>query len=174
MLKRIRREKFTEVFKTHLGHKFYGEFGDPNGAPRPRKEVQNLPHRTLVTSHNAIVAPGELVSWGNRAHYLMVAQHTLTNVKRFLAVETNKTVCWARSQEVIDPVSRVAKDIGLQTIDEALPVVVEPQRELEEQNFREAQYRVFTHADIIKGDFLDDWKVLHSYDLMGVRVLEVA
>lgn len=167
------RDRFAVKLRTAEGHMFRGEFGDPNAYPRPRKEVQNLPHRALVTSLGAVVKAGDLVHFAG-THYLLCGQHTLSKTKRFLAMEINKTATWTRMTEVIDPVTQMKKDTVAETLDAALKVTLEPQRSFEEANFTKSQRRVFTAADVKEGDELDGMKVLRVDDLFGIRVAEVA
>lgn len=167
------RERFSQVFRTHEGHKFYGEFGDPNAAPRPRREIQNLPHRTVVCSRRAVAKAGDLVSW-RRAQFLLADQHTLANVNRFLGVEVTQTVRWTRFDEVIDPVARVAREAVEQELDAALPVALEPTHGIQEEGFDQTIFRMFTHRDVREGDRIEGMKVLRAYDLLGLRVAEMA
>lgn len=173
MLRRRMRARFSDVYRTHQGNKFLAELGDPNAAPRPRREIQNLPHRTLVTDKAALARRGDLVT-GPSGSFLLASQHTLTDTKRFLAVEINHSMTWERATTSIDPVARVEKKGPRLELNAALQVVFEPQRGFEEEDFDQMQYRVFSHEDIQNGDFLDGYKVMRTYDLMGLRVAELA
>ena len=167
------RDQFAVTLRTVEGHQFRGEFGDPGAYPRPRKEIQNLPHRALVTGRGAIAKSGDLVSFAG-VQYLLAGQHVLMDTKRFLAIEINTTLSWKRTVEVTDPVTKMKKDDDPQTIDPALPAVIEPQRSIEEAKFLQSQMRVFTAGDVQLGDLLDGMKVLRVDDLFGVRMLEIA
>lgn len=170
---RVLRDRFSVTLRTDIGYKFRGEFGDPNAYPRPRKELQNLPHMALVTSRKAVVKAGDLVSY-NGVQYLLAGQHTLTDTKRFLAVEINDHVKWVRTQEKIDPVTKQPRDSKPATLAEALPVCREPQRSFEEMRFSQSQNRIFTAADIKAGDELGEMKVIRVDELFGIHLAEVA
>jgi hypothetical protein len=173
MLVRRPRQKFAFTFKTHEGNKFRGEFGDPNSAPRPRREVQNLPHRMLVTSRKAIAKAGDLVEHKG-VKFVLCGQHTLEFMQRFLAVEVNHIVSWTSSEEIEDPVTRVMKDVSPVVRDPALPVAFEPRGGTDEEGFERTKFRAFTHADVKEGDRLDGLKVLRAYDVLGLRAVEMA
>jgi hypothetical protein len=164
---------FTDVLRTAAGHKFHGEFGSPNAYPRPRKEIQNLPHRGLVTHRNSVATAGDLVTHHGQK-YLLAGQHILEGTKRFLAVEINKEVVWSRLDEELDPVTRMPKDTDPIEMDPALPVSIEPGRAVEENRFEHTQYRFLTAAAVQEGDFIDDLKVVRIMDLFGLRMVEVA
>lgn len=170
---RLLRDRFTDVLRTAAGHKFRGEFGSPNAYPRPRKEIQNLPHRALVTSRNSVAQSGDLVEHHGQK-YLLAGQHVLEGTKRFLAVEVNATVTWVRKVEGIDPVTRMKVDGQPTTLDDALPVSIEPGRMLEEKGFEQTQYRFLTAAEIIPGDIINDMTVLRVMDLFGLKMVELA
>lgn len=172
MKHRVIRDRFKEIFKREDGRRFYGELGDPNAVPRPRRELQNLPHRSLVTSRKAGVSSGILISWRG-IRYLLAEQHVLTDTQHFLAVQVNKELPWTRSGTVIDPVAQVPAGTTKTTLNPALPVVLEPQRMLEEEGFSEAQYRAFTHAPVQKGDFLGPYRVMNTSELLGLTVVEM-
>lgn len=172
-MRRKIRDQFAVTLRTEEGHQFRGEFGDPNAYPRPRKEIQNLPHRALVTGRAAVAKSGDLVRFAG-TRYLLAGQHVLTNTKRFLAVQINATARWERLGEVIDPVTRMKKDNQLIELDPELPITLEPQRSFEEAKFTQSQLRVFTAADVKKGDRLNGLEVMRVDDLFGIRMLEVA
>jgi hypothetical protein len=165
------RERFSYVFRNQDGHKFRAELGDPNASARPRKEIQNLPHRTLVTDRDSIARPGDLVSW-NGIQYLLLDQHTQTNTQRFLAAEITHSVLWTRSQKIIDHVTRVEKTSTPVVMDLALPVIMEPRSATEEQDFEILRTRFFTAADVRKGDLLNQLVIKEVHDLFGIRMLE--
>lgn len=167
------RDQFAVTLRTAEGHQFRGEFGNPGAYPRPRKEIQNLPHRALVTSRAALAKAGDLVRFAG-VQYLLAGQHVLKDTKRFLAVEINATATWERLTEVVDPVTKMKKDDVLQTLDAALPITLEPQRSFEEEKFTVSQMRAFTAADVQTGDLINGMKVLRSDDLFGIRMLEIA
>jgi len=166
------RSNFRDVIRTQDGNKFYAEFGDPNATPRPRKEIQNLPHRGMTTHRSALVKGGDIISWKG-VNYLLLDQHQLTEVKKFLAVQITHTVTWSRSVKVVDPIARVEKTSVLQPMDDNLQVVMEPMSAIEEENFESVKYRVFTAADVQKGDQINDLVVKNTFELFGVRMLEV-
>lgn len=167
------RDRFTDTLRTAAGHKFRGEFGSPNAYPRPRKEIQNLPHRALVTSRDSVAQAGDLVEHHGQK-YLLAGQHVMEGTKRFLAVEVTTTVAWKRKLEGIDAVTRMPRD-GLPTdMDLTLPVAIEPGRMLEERGFEQTQYRFLTAADIWEGDIIDDMTVLRVMELFGLKMVEVA
>lgn len=172
MFRKIRGQ-FTETFRTQSGSKFRGEFGDPNASPRTRKEVQNLPHRSLVTDRKAVAKEGDLVT-AYGAQFLLLGQHTLGETKRFLAIEINARVSWIRMVDEIDPVTKMKRGDREVVMNEALPVALEPQRLLEEVNFSQSQYRLFTAEDVQAGDVLKGMRVIRIEDLMGIRVAELA
>lgn len=167
------RERFAVVLRTPEGHKFRGEFGDPGAYPRPRKEIQNLPHRALVTDRNSVAKAGDMVTH-HGVEYLLCGQHVLEGTKRFLAVEVNARVTWYRLTKIIDPVTRMAKEDQLVPMDEDLSVCLEPQRSFEEANFTQSQDRLFTSADIREGDQINGKKVLRVNNLFGLKMVEIA
>lgn len=164
--------RFSTKFRTSEGHQFKGELGNPNAYPRPRKELQNLPHRALVTHRISMVKPGDLVT-AYGVNYLLCGQHVLASTKRFLAVEVNSYLTWKRLDEVIDPITQLPRDSQEVVLDPVLPVVIEPQRAFEEQRFSQSQDRLFTAADVQPGDLLGDYKVNRVDDLMGLKLVEV-
>lgn len=166
------QDRFAHVLRTEAGHKFRGEFGDPNAYPRPRKELQNLPHRSLVADRHALVAAGNTVVLDG-VTYLLAGQHTLVNTKSFLAVEVFNFWDWTTLQEYIDPVARVERDSHEVVVEAALPVIVEPTRVISEEEFRITQKRIFTSRNIPAGDFLGGFKVMQSVEVLGLYMLEV-
>lgn len=167
------RDQFAVTLRTAEGHQFRGEFGNPGAYPRPRKEMQNLPHRALVTSRAAVAKAGDLVRFAG-AQYILAGQYVLTDTKRFIALEVSETMTWERVTEVIDPVTRMKRDDVKQVMNAALPVAIEPQRAFEEVKFTLAKKRVFTSSDVRVGDLLNSMKVLYADDLFGIRMLEIA
>lgn len=172
MLARVLRSRFRKIVRTEAGAKFYAEFGDPNAAPRPRREITNLPHRTMIVDRATPDLSGQRVTLGD-VHFLLVGQHTMTHTTRYLAIEANTMVSWTREGTVIDPVSRVEKSAGPQVLDPALPVAMEPRSSFEEEDFQRYKSRIFTSADVQKGDFIDDMKVVQTFDLFGIRAAEI-
>lgn len=166
------RSNFRDVIRTQDGNKFFAEFGDPNATPRPRKEFQNLPHRGMTTHRSAQVQGGDIVTFRG-VDYLLLDQHILTEVKKFLAAQITHTAVWSRDVKVIDPVSRVEKTSVPQTLNAALPLVKEPMSVFEEENFETVKYRIYTSADVLKGDRIDDYVVKNTFDLFGVRMAEI-
>lgn len=173
LLHRRMQPKLSETFRTQGGHKFQAQLGSPNGYPRPRKEIQNLPHRALVTSRNSLAEAGDLVTHAGQS-YLLCGQHVMSEVKRFLAVEVNHMARWTRTTRLIDPVTRMERDEEEIVVQEALPVALEPSRALQEQNFQVSQYRLLTAADVALGEYIDGMKVIGKWDLMGLNMVEVA
>ena len=167
------RDRFSVVILTAGGNKVRGEFGDPNSYPRPRKELQNLPHRAFVTSRNSWANAGDLVSFQG-VQYLLCGQHTLAEMKRFLAVEVNEFFDWTRIEEVIDPVTKMARDVDPTLLEAGLPVCFEPQRGIEEEKFTQTQTRIFTSAAVKPGDYLGDLKVIRVANVMGLTMVEAA
>lgn len=165
--------RFTELFTTEQGHRFLGELGAPNSYPRPRKEIQNVPHRALVTNRDSVAEAGSLV----RAHgqeYLLAGQHLQAKVMRFLAVEVTDRVSWSRPSVITDPVTGMPTGDGVTVLDPSLPVCLEPGREFQEENFTEDMYRFFTHADVKPDDLINEHKVLRVQMLFGLRMVSVA
>lgn len=174
MFNRRPRHMFSETFRTSDGHKFFGEFGDPNAAPRPRKEIQNLPHRVLsVSNTSTFVTEGSLVYHHDQG-YLLFRQHVLEGVKRFLAAEVNTHLVWSRLPESTDLVTGLPRDGLPVELDARLPLIIEPGRSYEEENFSQDQFRLFAAADIQVGDLLGDMKVSRVVDLLGVRMIEAS
>lgn len=166
-------DRFALVLRTEEGNKFRGEFGDPNAYPRPRKEIQNLPHRSLTTSRTAMVKGGDLVSHTGR-RWLICGQHTLQEAQTFLAVEVNRMMVWSRFGEIVDPVTRMPKDTAKIILDGALAVAVDTLRGVDEVRFEKDVLRVFTSADVQDGDLLDGYTVLRGQDILGLRMVEVS
>lgn len=166
------REKFTHLVRTKEGHRVKVEFGDPNASPRPRKEIQNLPHRTLSVGRNSILKGGDVVNW-NGIRYLLVDQHTLTVMKRFLAAEITHEVHWERVERAIDPVTRVERSGAPQTLEQNLPVILEPRSSVEDEGFEMAKYRGFTGSDVRQGDLIDGMKVQDVQELFGIKIFQV-
>lgn len=172
-MRRPLREMFSVVCRTPTGHKFKGEFGDPNASPRPRREIQNLPHRTLTVRRAAVVMAGDLIT-ADGVSYVLCGQHNYRDLRKFLAVEVNAAMRWERLSEELDPVTRLPRGSHLQLLDAALPVTLEPRNWMEEEKFEVDTYRVFTGADVREGDRLDGLKVLRSTDIFGLRMVECA
>lgn len=172
MHERVIRDNFKSLFRTEAGDKFWGELSDPNAFPRPRKELQNLPHRALVTDRNAVATAGQLVV-SKAVSYILCGQHTLSKTRVFLAVEVTVPVTWSRHSEVTDPVTKMVRDSSLQPLATIL-VAVEPYRVTEDEAFEQNVYRYFTHAAVQLGDVLGSKKVVRVADLMGLRIVEVS
>lgn len=171
MFHRQIHKRFSVVLRTSEGHQFHGEFGDPNSYPRPRKEIQNLPHRAIVTYRNSVAKAGDLVRYQGQ-EYLLCGQHLMADVKRFLAVEINHHLPWVRIEEVVDPVTMMPRDDVETVMNSQLSVVIEPTRGIDERNFSQDQYRIFTAADVKEGDKLGGMTVTRAYDLFGLRLVE--
>jgi len=167
------RDRFSVTMRTREGHQFNAQFGDPGAYPRPRKEIQNLPHRAVVTHRDSVAKAGDLVVYDG-VEYLLCGQHVMANLKRFLAVEINARVRWVRAGDVIDPVTLMKRSWDEVELDPQLSVTREPGRAFEEADFKMSQNRMFTYADVQLGDRLDDMKVILVEDLFGIRMLEVA
>jgi hypothetical protein len=167
------RDVLSVTLRTSSGHKFRGEFGSPNAFPRPRQEIQNLPHRSLVTSSQSIVKGGDLVAYQG-VDYILCGQHHLGKTMVFLAVEITHWLPWKRNSEIIDSVTLMKKDYRLETLNPLLPVTIDPQRALNEADFQLSQYRMLTSAAIQVGDFLGEHKVIQVFDLFGMTMVEAA
>jgi len=172
-MRRPIRDCFAITFRTAAGHKFRGEFGDPNSYPRPRKELQNLPHRSLTTGRAALATAGDQVTTYG-VDYLLCGQHVLTEVKLFLAVQVNTQVKWERVGTEVDPVTKMDRDTGLVILAESLPVALEPQRGIEEEDFTQTKTRIFTAAAVQLGDYLDGMRVTRVADVLGLLMVEAA
>lgn len=170
MRRRI-RDIFSVICRTETGHKFRGEFGDPNASPRPRKEIQNLPHRTLTVRRGAVVMDGDLIS-ADGHRFILAGQHQMRDIRKYLALEVNAEVRWERSAAEIDPVTRMPRGGSNKTLSPALPVAREPRGWMEEEKFEVDTYRMFTAADVREGDRLDGLKVMRATDLFGLRMVE--
>ncbi len=174
MIPRKLHQQMTVTLRTSEGHQFKGEFGDPNGFPRPRKEVQNIPHQALTVSKNSLASDGDLVTYQG-TEFLLCGQHHLTSTKIFLALQVKSWVRWTRQVEVMDPILRVKRDTQEVVLSEALPVILDPIRSLEEQSFQKAVYRVLTGADLRGGDTLNGTlRVLQVTELFGLKIAELA
>lgn len=174
MLPRRLHNQLTVTLRTEAGHQFKGEFGDPNGFPRPRREVQNIPHRALTVSSTSIARDGDVVDYRG-SKFLLCGQHHLTNVRIFLALEVQQEVRWTRMGEGFDPILLVKKDNVETTLAERLPVILDPIRYLEELKFQKPVYRLLTGQDVQEGDVINGrLKVLQVSELLGLRVAELA
>lgn len=173
MLPRRLHKQMMVTLRTAEGHQFRGEFGSPNGFPRPRREVQNIPHQALAVSRNSIAKDGDLVTYRGTT-FLLCGQHHLTDVRIFLALEIQSWVRWTRTEEAIDPIIGVKRDTVTTTLSEELPVILDPIRYLEELKFQKPVYRMLTGADVREGDKIDDLTILQVSELLGLRVAELA
>lgn len=174
MLARRLNEKMTVTLRTSAGHQFKGEFGNPNSFPRPRREVQNIPHSVLAVGKNSLARDGDVVSYKG-THFLLCGQHHLTEVRLFLALQIQNWVSWERMSEAIDPVLMVKKDGVRQTLDARLPVILNPVKFLEEVSFQKPVYQMLTGADVREGDIINDkLQVLQVSKLLGIQVAEVS
>jgi hypothetical protein len=166
-------DQFSVVLRTESGNKFHGEFGDPNAYPRPRKDVQNLPHRALVTHRHSETKEGDLVRFKG-VKYLLCGQHTLTTTKRYLAIEINKVVRWTRNISDTDPVTGMARSAATTTVmNEELEVTYEPRSSIEEENFQQSKDRIFTASEIRLDDEIDGKKVERVDNLFGIYMAEI-
>lgn len=167
------RDRFSRpirVVGTNLVYR--GEFGNPNAFPRPRKELQNLPHRSLSVSRKSPAVAGQhIVSDG--VEFLLFGQHTMVATQTFLAVQVTHWVEWKRPAKMVDPVTKMVIGTGLETLDTALPVAEEPGRAFEELEFTKSQLRMFTTADVREDDILDGHKVSRVVELLGGLMVEL-
>lgn len=174
MLARRIHEKMTVTLRTAEGHQFKGEFGNPNGFPRPRREVQNLPYQALAVSRNSIAKEGDLVHYKG-TKFLLCGQHHLTKVKLFLALEVQDHVTLTRMEEGIDPVIGVKRGSHPVTLVTDLPSILDPTTSLEEMKFQKPTYRFLTNFDIKPGDMINGtMQILMVSNLLGLKVAEVA
>lgn len=172
MLNRFRRSRFSLKGRNSQNQEFYAELGDPGAYPRPRKEIQNLPHRALVTSLKALVSAGEVVTVQG-VEYLLLEQHQMGRVKRFLAVNINDRLPWSRITETIHPVTQLPQGSAPAVVDPALPVVIEPLSSIEDVRFTQDRYRIFTAGDVKAGDLIDGMKVQEVQNLFGVKMAQL-
>lgn len=165
------RDVFAVLMKTSTGQKFMAEMGNPNAAPRPRKELQNLPHRTITTHRDSVATSGATVTHAG-IEYLLCGQQIMESAHRFLAIEINQHLSWSRKASAVDPVTRMKTTGALQVLSQSLSVVVEPQHYIEQVKFDIATYRIFTSAAIQDGDLLGSYVVTRVVDLFGIKVAE--
>jgi len=66
------------------------------------------------------------------------------------------------------------RDTGLVILAESLPVALEPQRGIEEEDFTQTKTRIFTAAAVQLGDYLDGMRVTRVADVLGLLMVEAA
>jgi hypothetical protein len=166
------RSQLVVTLHTQAGHKFHGEWGDPNGFPRPRSEIQSLPHRALTTAKHAMVKEGDVVTY-HGTQFLLCGQHQLAHVKMYLAVQISHHAKWSRVTESVDPILGVERGGTETVLSSSLPVTLDPKNHMEEVGFDRPIYRVLTGSPLLEGDLIDQFKVMKVVKLFGIHMAEV-
>lgn len=172
MLPRRLHSQMTVTLRNQRGQQFKGEFGDPNGFPRPRREVQNIPHRALTVNRNSLAKDGDVVTYQG-VQFLLCGQHQLTHARIFLALEIQQTVRWTRLGADVDPLTGMAREDVEIVLNPTLPVILDPIRATEELNFQRPIYRLLSGENVQENDIINGMNVMMVSDLLGLRVAEL-
>lgn len=164
-------QAFSVKVRTLQGHIVKGEFGEPNRHPRPRREVQNLIHRTFSAPRISPIRPGEIIEYQG-THFLLLDQHDLVGMKRFLAVQCNEQHDLTRMMRQVNPVTTMEESNFPQIIASQIPVVVEPLRWSQEYRVEHDIYRILSGHDLRDEDILGPYQILRRADLLGATVVE--
>ena len=164
------RGQFIKVFRTREGFKFHGELSLPVERTTPS---DFRPRRLLTTSQKALVTTGDVVTC-EEASFLVTLSATFTDVKQFKCFEITHRISWSRKTDQIDPVTGLARDTGMLLIDDALPVVVEYGKVVENLGIETDKYKIMTGANVQVGDRLGAWLVQSRKEALGLNMLEVS
>jgi hypothetical protein len=164
------RGQFTKVFRTREGMKFNGELSLPIERTTPS---DFRPRRLLTVSQNAVVQTGDIVT-SEEATFLVTLSATFTDLKQFKCFEITHRISWTRKTDQVDPVTGMLRDTGNLLVDEALPVVIEYGKVVENLGIETDKYKILTGADVKVGDRLSSWVVQTRKEALGLKLLEVA
>lgn len=164
------RGQFSVLFKTREGNKFWGEVGNPIERTTP---IDFQPRRFISTSIDSVAKTGDVASYGT-ACLLLALQTTMLMTKHFKGYEITHRLSWTRDASETDLVTGLTKSGSQVIIDDALPVVMEYGKVVENMGIETDRYRVLTGADVHVGDRLGAFIVQSRRDGQGLHVLEIA
>jgi len=159
-------DRLSDVWKTDTGYKVRVQLMD---APDISQEAEFLPKRIALVKKTPLVHAGTVISRLGYS-FLLVSQSTLSDMQRFRALEITDHLEWKRNFTVIDEVSRMEIDKGVDVIHTALPVVVEPLRTVKELGFERPKRTIYTGAAVKVGDFVGEYEVHNVIEALGVRI----
>lgn len=162
-------KRLSDIWLTDTGHRVRVQIMN---APDISQEADFMPKRIAIASKKTPVYAGSVITKGDDS-FLLVDQSTLSDMRRFRALEITDKLVWKRNVTIIDPVSKMEQDQGFETLHTALPLVIEPLRTVKEGGIERSKYVIYTGAFVKKGDFLGDYEVHNVTEFLGVRQLEV-
>jgi hypothetical protein len=169
MIRRRRMiDRLADVWLTDTGNKVRLQLMD---APEISQSADFMPRRIVLAPKSSLVKEGSVVS-RNGDFFLLVGQSTLSDLKRFRALEITHWLPWKRNVEITDPVSKMRIDQESVLLRAALPVVVEPMRTIKEQGFDRNRLMIWTGEDVQTADFIGDYEIHSVMPGLGVKMLE--
>ena len=160
--------KFSEVWRTDLGHKVRVEFQD---APDVSQEANFRPRRIAVIEKSPLAYPGTII-FGQSTAFLLIGQVTLAGLNRFRALEITDYLPWTRMGLARDPVTGFMREDVPQLMNTRLPCVVEPIRTVVDMGVERAKMRVLTGAAVQIKDKIGKLQVHSMLPHLGVHLLE--
>ena len=161
--------KFSKIFKTLQGAKFWGEltFADAEG-----KNSFLAPRRFLTVSRNSIELLGSVVVSPTGDRFILGSHTSYQFVTIFKAYNVDHTAVWTRATTVEDVAT------GLQRESEpismgSLWVTFEPLRQIKDFDISENIFQFATGQDVKPGDLIDGKRVIRVLDQIGLKVCEI-
>lgn len=147
----------STVFRTTSGNKFQGIFSDPED--RFEGDEKRAP-RILRVNETALVSTGSIIK-AHGTRYILFLHSQASGQKRFLAFQITDDLKWTRKETRKDPVTRMETGSYDRTLNEALPVYMEPDGTNEEKGTDRTRYLIRCAEGVEIGDSLGGY-VVHS------------
>lgn len=168
-MKRKMVHRFTEVWRTDLGHKVRASIQD---APDISQEADFAPRRIIYMRKTPLATAGTVL-YGQEGGYLLIDQAVLVDINRFRALMITDHLPWVRTGRTKDPVTGFDRGDAVQTLHAALPCVVEPIRMIQDRGLERVKMKICVGAAVQVGDRIGPYEVHVVIPFLGVSMLEV-
>lgn len=159
--------RLTSVFKTQTGVKFRGLLSD---AEDRWDGIELRGRRILRVSSKTLLQTGDVVTGDGSEYLLFVHAHRASEV-RLLAFEITDRVLWTRTQDVIDPVTRMPRSGVEVEMGTEVPVAIEPTGVTEVEGMERNKFVIRAPGVVLAGDNLGDYTVKTAVGLHGASIL---
>ena len=166
-MRRRRPTRFLKNFYPIDGQPFEGELSYSDS---PSDSHDRKPRRTLVTSVDAAVMPGETVQT-EQGKYLLLAEHTINQfTKTFKVYDCTHYLEWFRNETHRDFVTGEQRTSSKSFLGRIHIVRENFTEEVSSKNFKNESFKFYTGAEVRDNDFLGTFRVEDIRFELGIRI----
>lgn len=159
--------QLLKVYSRLDGAKVYGHLSAPE---RGSSNATNPFQVFHVPEPCRLLKEGDIINSMGNLLLLMAAPQSQLSAKTFRAYSVSEKYEWSRNIKVIDPVSKVERDQGLQCMG-VIYAYFEKPAHVTMDNMSNTRYQFYTGQDVQEGDLVQGRVVKRVTEILGVKLV---